>query len=100
MRASLLERMLESLPRSLFAPNVFIAILAARSGQPALDLQVQHLPRTQGNSSIRLSRMARVASICLVELLRFRMAGFRTFDRRGHVPIPNEPPGNVTAGRT
>jgi len=101
MRASLLETMLDCLPPSVFAPNVFLAILAARGGQPSLDIPVQHLARIQGNSAIGWSQTARVARTCMHDLLRFRMEGFRTFDRnRAGLVFAGKPPGKIPAGRT
>ena len=72
MRASFLRVLLEALPPDVFAPNLFLTILAARCGR-LIELPVTHLPRKTGAVSIRKWRLAKVVWRCVLELIAFRI---------------------------
>lgn len=80
MHAELLESMLEALPPGAFAPNVLLSILGTRAGFDPLNIPVQHLARAAGTSTLRWKTMTRVCAVCLGDLLRFRVGGFRRFE--------------------
>jgi glycosyltransferase involved in cell wall biosynthesis len=84
MRSSLLARLLEYVPETAFAPNVFLAILASRDGQDPCNVPVHHRARRTGSASIRLTLIARIMLRCLMELLRFRYGSFQRFERARH----------------
>ena len=52
MNKSLLHQMLPLLPPELFAPNIFLAVLAARHGEQLLHIPVMHKRRITGRVSI------------------------------------------------
>lgn len=73
MRASEFRPILNALPEGLFAPNVFLALLAARAGLLAPGPVVPLAPRGGGVPSIRGWHTFRVAARCAAELLQFRL---------------------------
>jgi hypothetical protein len=77
----LLALMLDALPGGVFAPNVCIGLLGMRSGQDPVNVPVQHLARPAGASKLRLSSWARVGATHCRDLIRFRLGGFREFQR-------------------
>jgi glycosyltransferase involved in cell wall biosynthesis len=78
MRAAELRQLLAHVPPDAFAPNVFLALLAAKAGWLAEGPEVPVEPR-HGVSSIRGWRMARVALRCAGELWRFRRRDWPRF---------------------
>ena len=64
--------LLEAIPDGLFAPNVFLTLLAARAGILADGPEVPLAPRDGGVPSIRGWGTMRVALRCAVEMVRFR----------------------------
>jgi glycosyltransferase involved in cell wall biosynthesis len=79
MEAGLLTRLLEYVPRGVFAPNVFLALLAARAGIDCLNVPVAHRVRASGVASIRGFRTLALALRCLGELWRFRRREYARF---------------------
>jgi glycosyltransferase involved in cell wall biosynthesis len=73
MRSGFLARVLERIPRQVFAPNVLITVEAARSGAVWLEIPVAHRERATGIISIRGWSSARLAARCLREWLAYRM---------------------------
>lgn len=80
MRASLLAALLKNIPETVFAPNVFLAILASRCGQDPCNVPVRHRARATGTASIRPARLLRIMVRCLTELIRFRRGAFSRFE--------------------
>lgn len=74
MAAPFLSELLAVLPQAVFAPNVFLAILAAKRGQDLCEIPVCHLARKTGAVSIRRARLLRTMLRCLKELVAFRMS--------------------------
>lgn len=86
MRADLLRDLLRFVPADTFAPNVFLSLLAARKGEPLLDIPVHHRERLAGASTLHASKMARICMLCLKQLVRFRLNEFR-----GRIPQTKTP---------
>lgn len=82
MRSSLLLELTERVPPGTFAPNVFLSLLAAKAGEPSLDVPVQHRGRKTGTVSIKGWKMARIALRCFREMLAFRFGEFAGFRER------------------
>lgn len=78
MNSGLLRDFLAIMPPDVFAPNIFLSILAAKSGAPLLQTPVTHLPRTTGKVSIVGSRLIKACFRTVGELVRFRWALFRS----------------------
>ena len=72
MRAAEFRPLLDAIPDGLFAPNVFLTLLAARAGILADGPEVPLAPRGGGVPSIRGWRTMQVAARCAAEMLRFR----------------------------
>lgn len=81
MRAAELRPLLDALPSGLFAPNVFLSLMAARRGWLAYGPDVPLAPRAGGIPSIRGWRTARIAARCTHELLAFRLTTWPRFCR-------------------
>lgn len=81
MRAGELRQLLEALPDGLFAPNVFLSLMAARRGWLAYGPEVPLAPRAGGVASIRGWRTAKIAARCTRELLGFRFKTWPRFSR-------------------
>ena len=71
MEARYLAELLARLPEGVFAPNVLLAILAARRGADFREVPVSHRPRRAGPGSLRGLKFVRVLPRCLRELLAF-----------------------------
>jgi dolichol-phosphate mannosyltransferase len=72
MRGEYLELLLSGLPEKLFAPNIFLAILAGALGQDLKFIPVTHKPRTTGSVSILRWRLLKVCLQSVRELIQFR----------------------------
>jgi dolichol-phosphate mannosyltransferase len=77
MRASHLEAWLARVPENAFAPNVFVALEAARHPERFREVAVRHRVRRAGSASIRGRKIFRIALRCAAELWRYRRAGER-----------------------
>jgi dolichol-phosphate mannosyltransferase len=73
MRASFLSKILTVLPIGIFAPNIFLSILAKKSGQDLCGIPVMHAVRQTGKVSIMKWRLVRVCFRSFSELVRFRL---------------------------
>jgi glycosyltransferase involved in cell wall biosynthesis len=81
MRAAELRQLIDALPPGLFAPNVFLSLMAARRGWLADGPDIPLAPRAGGRPSIRGWRTARIAARCTRELLAFRLHTWPRFLR-------------------
>lgn len=81
MRAAELRQLLDALPAGLFAPNVFLSLMAARRRWLAYGPDVPLAPRAGGVPSIRGWRTAKIAARCTRELLGFRLDTWPRFSR-------------------
>jgi hypothetical protein len=70
-----------ALPPGLFAPNVFLSLMAARRGWLSYGPDVPLAPRAGGIPSIRGWRTAQIAARCTRELLAFRFNTWPRFSR-------------------
>lgn len=83
MRASLLKRYLDLIPPGVFAPNVFLSVLAARDGLLPDQIAVNHRRRDTGAGSIHGWKTLKTAARCLREYFAFRSS---LGDRGGRRP--------------
>lgn len=67
-----LARLLTRLPESVFAPNIFLSLLAARDGQQLMEIPVTHKARETGAVSIVRWKLIKVCLRTARELMRFR----------------------------
>lgn len=72
MRADFLKEALARMPDAVFAPNIFITIIAAHQGADLLNIPVRHIERKTGSVSIVRWKLVKVCWRCLRELLEFR----------------------------
>ena len=72
MRTEYLARLLEVLPENLFAPNIFLSILAKKEGQDLLDIPVGHKERKTGKMSMVRWNLVKICMRSVKELLLFR----------------------------
>jgi glycosyltransferase involved in cell wall biosynthesis len=72
IRGTYLAALLEVLPEDVFAPNIFLAVLAARDGQNLIGMPVQHEERKTGTVSIVRWKLIKVCFRCVRELADFR----------------------------
>jgi hypothetical protein len=72
MKAGFLRSVLALIPPGTFAPNIFIAVAAARADVDLLNLPVTHEDRKTGTVSIVRWKLIRVCFRCVGELLSFR----------------------------
>lgn len=68
----LLGSMLNELNADVFAPNIFLSIMARRRGIDTLDIPVQHFERQTGVVSIVRWRLIKACLRCVRELVEFR----------------------------
>jgi dolichol-phosphate mannosyltransferase len=73
IRGTYLARLLERLPVGVFAPNIFLAVLAAREGQKLMSIPVTHRDRRTGTVSIIRMKLLKVCFRSARELVRFRV---------------------------
>lgn len=88
MRSSLLLELMRHVPPTTFAPNVLLSLLAARAGEPSLDIPVHHRARTTGTVSIKGWKTTRIAVRCFREMLAFRFGEFASFRYRPPQVVP------------
>jgi glycosyltransferase involved in cell wall biosynthesis len=81
MSAHLMRRLLPYLPPGLFAPNVFLAAMAAGAGFAVIEIPVSHRERLTGAASIGAWRALVVGVRCIAEMLQFRREVYPTFLR-------------------
>lgn len=73
IRADYLAELLELLPAMPFAPNVFLSILAHKSGSALLEIPITHQERHTGTVSILRWRLFKACLRTARELGRFRI---------------------------
>lgn len=67
-----LRQCLEKIPYGVFAPNIFLSVLAARDGQKLFSLPVRHKDRMTGTVSIVKWRLIKACARTARELVEFR----------------------------
>jgi dolichol-phosphate mannosyltransferase len=74
IRTSYLSKLLNSLPgKTPFAPNIFLSVLAQKSGQKLFNIPVMHKERETGEVSIRHMKLLKVCWQSFIELTQFRL---------------------------
>lgn len=76
MKASFLQRLIDQLPYELFAPNIFLAIMAASLKVDLLSIPVRHKSRNTGTNSIVRIRLLKVCFQSFQQLIDFRFNYF------------------------
>ena len=74
MRGDFLARLLPLIPADAFAPNIFLAVLARRSGEELFQIPVTHRDRATGTVSIVRWRLIKACFRSARELATFRCA--------------------------
>lgn len=69
-RAELFHSLQAWMPPRAFAPSILLAMGAARSGARITETEIRHLPRTHGQSTLRLFRLARACGLAGWQTLR------------------------------
>lgn len=59
VRSSLIHHLAPYMPTDAFAPSILLALGAARSGARITEMEIRHLPRLHGQSTLRVWRLAR-----------------------------------------
>ncbi len=72
IRGSYLTLLLQQIPQNVFAPNIFLSILAAVDGQNLMSIPVQHRDRRTGKVSIVRLKLLKACWRCVRELYAFR----------------------------
>lgn len=74
IKGEYLKSLLEKVPPGVFAPNIFLAVLASRDGQSLMNIPVTHKDRRTGTVSIVKWRLIKACLRCVRELAEFRLA--------------------------
>lgn len=59
VRGSLVGHLAPLMPNDAFAPSILLSLGAARSGARITEMEIRHLPRVHGQSTLRVWRLAR-----------------------------------------
>jgi dolichol-phosphate mannosyltransferase len=81
VRSSLVNHLRPWLPADAFAPSLLLALGAVRCSARVVQLEIHHLPRPHGRSTLRVGRLARACARAGWQTLRcslVRPAPFRT----------------------
>ena len=73
VRADLFAHLAPLIPPDSFAPSILIGIGAARSGARITQLEIRHLSRPHGKSTIRVFRLAKAVGRSFWQTLRFAL---------------------------
>lgn len=74
IKGSFLKKLLEQLPNPVpFAPNIFLAIMAKKSGQELFNIPIVHKERATGEVSIQKMKLLKVCWQSFKELVNFRV---------------------------
>jgi dolichol-phosphate mannosyltransferase len=76
MRTTFLQDALRQFPRDIFAPNIFLSLVAAKLPVAVPEVPVQHFRRSTGTESLNLRKLVRICLRCTKELLQFRLGLF------------------------
>ena len=60
MRTTFLQEALRQFPGDVFAPNVFLSLIAAKLPVAVLEVPVQHFQRSTGTGSLNLLKLVRI----------------------------------------
>jgi dolichol-phosphate mannosyltransferase len=74
IKGTFLKKLLAQLPNPVpFAPNIFLAIMAKKSGQELFNIPIVHKERATGEVSIQKMKLLKVCWQSFKELLNFRL---------------------------
>ncbi len=73
MRQDKLKNIIPMIPANCFCPNVFISILANKSGNDYLEIPVTHQARQTGTASISIQNIFKIITLCTYQLFQFRV---------------------------
>lgn len=76
IRTDLFRHLEPLLPSDAFAPSILLALGAARSGALITEIEIRHLPRPHGQSTLRVWRLARACLRSGLQTLRFSVLRF------------------------
>jgi len=82
IKGETLGRYLALVPEDVFIPNIFLTVIAVRSGQATLDIPVTHVARNTGKVSLANIKLAKALMRCVFELVRFRFGAYRAIKAR------------------
>ena len=74
VRRDLFTHLAPLIPTNAFAPSIMVALGAARSGARITELEIRHLSRPHGKSTIRVFRLVRACAISFRQTFRFGIA--------------------------
>lgn len=74
IRRDYLANLLKRIPRTVFAPNIFLAVAAKHDGYPTLDIPVNHRDRRTGQVSIVRMGLIKACFRSFKELFKFRIS--------------------------
>lgn len=77
MRTTFLRSALRQIPRDVFAPNIFLSLVASKMFVGIPEVPVQHFQRGTGEKSLNLRKLVSVCLRCTKELLQFRLGVFQ-----------------------
>ena len=73
-RTDVLQQLLPLIPRDVFAPNIFLSLIAARLPRGIVQVPVQHVRRHSGSESLCFWTFLCKCTRSAVELLKFRFS--------------------------
>lgn len=73
IKKNYLKKLLKILPKNLFAPNIFLSIIAARDNQNLMSVPISHKERKTGQISIVKWNLIKACFRGLKELVKFRI---------------------------
>ena len=74
MRRAYLKKLISVLPKGLFAPNIFLSILAAKDGNDLLFIPITHVERKTGMVFAVKWKLIQVCIRGVKELVSFRLS--------------------------
>lgn len=83
VRRSLMEHLAPHIPTTAFAPTVAIVIGAHRSGARVAEVEITHLPRPHGHSTLRPLKLTGAAVRSGVESVRVAVGGVTPYAAEG-----------------
>ncbi len=87
MESNFLSNLLKMIPRHVFAPNIYLSVLAAKSRATLLEIPVEHQERKTGVVMLNRS-LLNVCKRCLNELNEFRKNSPRWKKQLAGLPYP------------
>lgn len=72
IRSTLLKKLLQQTPSDVFAPNIFLSLIAKYQNEKLMQIPVTHRDRMTGTVSIVRLRLIRACFRCMVELWTLR----------------------------